>query len=304
MGRSKRTSSSTTAATSRTRSSRKSRQKVTPTTSENRAAPKAALSPLPISDDDQPQQTQQTQPPPPPPPPPSTDWESLSHWSDASVAQVAAWWKLSDQDVTKLWQLQARLDDVHHWQNQPNQVVRYYRDAHGNLAKAEHKFRRMIQWRIDERVDAITDEYVPPHPLLSEYLPTTVLDKYDRDGDPIWLERIGACDSWGLFQAFGKEALLRYAVWIRESCIKGAWAREYRERNGGQPPMRATAIIDMEGMGLDHLKPSLLPLLKEGLAIVQVCLIFCLFDVCINPPVYKTSPMFPSSFTALLLWVW
>jgi hypothetical protein len=199
----------------------------------------------------------------------STSWESLSQWNDESVAQVADWWGMTEKDVGKLWQLHDRLTDVTHWKNQPNEVVRYLRDAHGNVKNSEAKFRRMVDWRISEEVDDIVTDYVLPHPLMQRYLPTTVLEGCDKEGDPIWLERVGAADSWGLLKAFGHDDLIRYAVYIREVCIRGEWARDYQRRRNGRPPMRATAIIDLEGLNWSHLKPGLLPLLRDGLHIVQ-----------------------------------
>lgn len=196
------------------------------------------------------------------------EWENLSQWNDASVAQVAEWWNLNQQQIDKLWQLHDRLQDITHWKNQPNEVVRYLRDAHGNIKNAEAKFRKMVQWRIDEDVDNIIYNYEPPHPLMEEYLPTTVLESCDKGGDPIWLERVGAADSWGLLKTFGQAQLIRYAVYIREVCIRGEWAKDYQRRRG-RPPARATAIIDLGGMGWDHCRPGLLPLLKEGLQIIQ-----------------------------------
>lgn len=168
----------------------------------------------------------------------------------------------------KLWQLHDALKDVDHWKNQPNEVVRYLRDAKWNAKYAEQKFRTMVQWRIDNSVDTIVDDYEPPHPLMMDYLPTTVLEACDKGGDPIWVERVGAADSWGLFKTFGQEPLIKYAVYVREVCIRGEWARDY-QRKHGKPPSRATAIIDLGGMGWDHCKPSLMPLLQEGLKIVQ-----------------------------------
>ncbi|CAB9505535.1 SEC14-like protein 2 [Seminavis robusta] len=196
-------------------------------------------------------------------------WETLTQWTDDSVAMVADWWNMKEDQVEKLWQLRDRLTDVTHWKNQPNEVVRYLRDAKFNVKDAEAKFRRMIQWRIDEKVDDIIHDYQPPHPLMEEYLPTTVLAATDKEGDPIWVERVGAADSWGLFKRFGQHDLIRYAVYIREVCIRGKWAEDFQQKSGGKPPMRATAIIDLGGMSFDHCRPALLPLLKEGLKIVQ-----------------------------------
>ena len=195
--------------------------------------------------------------------------ENLSKWNDESVAMVAGWWQLKEGQVTKLWQLHDRLTDVTHWKNQPNEVVRYLRDAKFNVKDAEAKFRRMIQWRIDEKVDEIIHDYQPPHPLMEEFIPTTVLEAVDKQGDPLWVERVGAADSWGLFKRFGQADLIRYAVYIREVCIRGAWAEDFQRRSNGKPPMRATAIIDLGGMTWDHCRPALLPLLKEGLQIIQ-----------------------------------
>ena len=216
----------------------------------------------------------------------------LKLWNDESVALVAKWWNLNDSQVSKLWELRDRLEDVKHWKNQPNEVVRYLRDARFHVKHADAKFRRMVQWRVNNQVDDILTNYRPPHPLLFEYVPTTVLDGLDKEGDPIWIERVGAADSWGLFQRFGHEELIRYAVYIREVCIRGPWAEEYKRRAadaGGKPPMRATAIVDLAGMTWDHFRPSLLPLLKEGLSIVQEY--YCGFGKKII--VIRVSKLFP-----------
>lgn len=196
------------------------------------------------------------------------DLDNVSSWTPESVQQVAEWWNVEEKNVAKLWQLRDALQDVDHWKNQPNEVVRYLRDAKWNVNYAEQKFRKMVQWRIDNSVDTIVDDYQPPHPLMMDYLPTTVLEACDKGGDPIWVERVGAADSWGLFKTFGQEPLIKYAVYVREVCIRGDWARDY-QRKHGKPPSRATAIIDLGGMGWDHCKPSLMPLLQEGLKIIQ-----------------------------------
>lgn len=199
-------------------------------------------------------------------------WDLFPDWSDESVRQVTEQRQLSPPEVQKLWQLHDALqaDYGSHPMNRPVHVVRLLRECRGNLARAEHKFRIMMQWRIEEHVDDILDTYVPAHPLMAQYVPSTILDGYDREGGTIWIERPGATDSCGLTRAFGIDELLRYSIYLREASYRGAFAEEYQRRNEGRNPTGTTAIIDLQGLSWQHIKPGKLALLKEGLRLTQI----------------------------------
>ena len=199
-------------------------------------------------------------------------WDLFPDWSDESVRQVAEQRKLTPPEIEKLWQLHDALqaDYGSHPMNRPVHVVRLLRECRGNLARAEHKFRIMMQWRIEEQVDDILEDYVPAHPLMAKYVPSTILDGYDREGGTIWIERPGATDSCGLTRAFGIDELLRYSIYLREASYRGAFAEDYQRRNEGRNPTGTTAIIDLQGLSWQHIKPGKLALLKEGLRLTQI----------------------------------
>lgn len=153
-------------------------------------------------------------------------------WSEASIRTVVQRWKLSPSEVQQLRELQRRLSDLNHWKNNPQDIVCYLRGP-GKFEEVEGKIREMIQWRLEFGADRLLEEYRPPRALLY-YVPSAILKGYDKDGDPIYLERGGAMDGVGL-QRYSREDIVKHVCWLREIGTRGPWIQDY-QRTMGRPP--------------------------------------------------------------------
>ena len=187
-------------------------------------------------------------------------------WSDAHFQKVATAWKLTDEEQKQLRLLQKQLRDVTSWKNNPLDIVRYLRGP-GKFETVEPKFRAMIAWREQQGADRLLEDYRPPKALLW-YIPSAILKGYDKDGDPIYLERGGVMDGVGLVQRFHQDDVVKHVVWLREIGTRGDWIQDY-ERTTGRTPSQVTIIYDMQGMSSRHLKAGVIPLFKDIVAMNQ-----------------------------------
>lgn len=187
-------------------------------------------------------------------------------WTDASFQKVATAWKLTQEEQDQLRLLQASLKDVISWKNNPLDIVRYLRGP-GKFDSVEPKFRDMIAWREQKQADRLLEDYRPPKALLW-YVPSAILEKYDKDGDPIYLERGGVMDGVGLQQHFSLEEIIQHVVWLREIGTRGDWLQDF-EAKTGRTPTQVTIIYDMQGMSSRHMKGSVMTMFKEIVAMNQ-----------------------------------
>lgn len=193
--------------------------------------------------------------------------ESLEdRWSDKNIEHVRQLWSLTDQQLQQLVSMKDKLKDITHWKNNPYEVIRFVTGPQG-YEQAEGLFRTMIQWRMEHNVDSILDEYKPPR-ILCQYLPSAILKGYDREGDPVYLERGGSIDGHGLLCRYGEEKLNKHIIWSRELASRGKWIEQY-ERDQGRPPTRLTIVYDLQGLSARHMKPGVLPFLCESLRVTQ-----------------------------------
>jgi hypothetical protein len=187
-------------------------------------------------------------------------------WSQKNIDFVRDLWNLTDEDVRQLLIVKDKIADLDHWKNNPFEVVRFVTGPQG-YGKAAELFRTMVEWRIENNVDNLLDEYTPPKILL-DYLPSAILQGYDKEGDAVYLERGGMMDGHGLLSRFAQERLLKHIVWSRELASRGRWIEEY-EKVQGRPPTRLTIIYDLQGLNSQHLRPGVLPFLNESMRITQ-----------------------------------
>ena len=182
-------------------------------------------------------------------------------WSDLHFDGMADLWKLSEEDCTKMKTLQARIAEIDHWKNDPYEVIRYYKEYKGNLKETEKMFRYMVNYRLEHDFDNFLTNYGEPDPGFHN-MPIAVLDGMDKDGDPIYLDRIGAADSWGLLKHFGIDAMTDYIIFIRELNNWRPFWKPYEDKVGHRV-RNFTVIIDLQGLSSGHMRPGLLSLLQR-----------------------------------------
>ena len=171
-------------------------------------------------------------------------------WNSSGVDKTVQLWDLSPHERADLIRMGHRLQDIDHSKNNPADVIRFIRARQGNLDAAESMFRAMINWRIENKVDTILQDYVPSPELLSLW-PGAVLQGVDKDGDPIHLAREGKVDGPAWLKRFGHDELLRFCIWLREKPQETAFFQNY-ESTFGHPVKRFTIIEDVGGIRVQN----------------------------------------------------
>lgn len=165
-------------------------------------------------------------------------------WSN--VAFHIEHFRFDSEKVDKLMDLKHRMRDVNHYFNSPLWCIRYLHTKHYKVDVAEAMMRKTIQWRIDNDVDTILQDWTPPAGITDNY-PGAILKGTDRDGDPVFINRTGVTDLPGLVDTFGTEEMLKYEIYRREAVMVGAWIDEW-ERTKGAPVRAAILIEDLYGL--------------------------------------------------------
>jgi len=179
----------------------------------------------------------------------------IDPWSNDEIDNVVKAWELSGKEKEELILLGERLRDIDHHKNEPDMVLRFIK-ARRTIDQAETMFRNMIQWRLDNKVDTILHDYIPPR-LIRDLTPGAVLDGYTSAGDPIYVERLGSADQVEMVRRYGEEHLLKHAIWIREQVANGDWIKEYETRQGRK--VRQIVIVqDLKGLSTAQLDRHLL----------------------------------------------
>jgi len=195
----------------------------------------------------------------------ATSATTVDPWSEPMLVKTMQLWELSVLDQQKLRSLQTKLADVKHAWNTPEVVLGFALTTGWETAEA--KFRTMIQWRLDNDVDSLLTNY-QPNRLMLDNSPIAFLKDYDREGDPIYVERGGAIDVKGMLNRFSKEELMRHAIWLREVHGNGEWVKEY-ERRQGRECRHVTVVYDLQGLNRQHLNPSVLGFFIEFMQITE-----------------------------------
>ena len=188
---------------------------------------------------------------------------STDYWNETSVASVAKLWDLSATEREALIGLGTKLsrDYDNHRKTKPSEIVRFLRARPNDVKDAEEMFRNMMEWRQEHRVDTILQDYTPPQELLQKY-PGAVLRGVDRDGDPIYVGRVGVTDGVGMLRNYGHDEIIKHAIWIREMVSTGSWIQDYENHAVNETPRiikRITIIEDCHGISLStHMNRQLL----------------------------------------------
>ena len=184
-----------------------------------------------------------------------------------NVAYYIRYWNLDFVQGKAFTDLRDRLNDVHHEYNRPGVCVRYLRTKHFNVKKAEKMFRDSLIWRADHQVDKLMLEYEPPTEILEKY-PGAILKGCDKDGDPVFLSRMGVTDVPGLLQKYGHDGMIRYEIYKRESAMQGSWLPEWEQKS--HRPIRHILIIeDLHGLGRKLLSSKIAGLYGDAMDVDQ-----------------------------------
>jgi hypothetical protein len=68
---------------------------------------------------------------------------SCSHWKEDDFVRVVQVWDLSQEEISMMRELEAKLYDITHWKNNPFEVVRFMKGPQG-YKPAERLFRKMV----------------------------------------------------------------------------------------------------------------------------------------------------------------
>ena len=192
-------------------------------------------------------------------------------WSEPKLQATIQLWELNAADESKLRALHTKLQDVEHPWNAPDVILGFATGGNGGFKTTEKRFRKMIQWRLHNKIDELLANY-QPNPLMLDNSPMAFLKDYDNDGDPIYLERGGAVDVKGLLNRFsgkaGKEELMRHCIWLREVQSSGAWTDEY-ERRQGRAIRNITVVYDLKGLCGRHLQPNVLAFFQQFMKLTE-----------------------------------
>jgi hypothetical protein len=175
-------------------------------------------------------------------------------WSDGNFEEMASAFNLDEEKRAKMKELQQRLSDINHWKNEPYEVYRYLKELHFDVKKTEEHFRDMIKWRIATHVDTYIERYGTPQEIF-RYIPLFMLKGLDKEGDPIYIWRVGKFDAVEMIRRTGEEGIKAHYQFTIELAtnrmhnIQGwNWQREYYEPlRGGRRFKQFTLIIDMDG---------------------------------------------------------
>jgi len=188
------------------------------------------------------------------------------------------WGKNKDpKDKMKIRQIQQLiLEEVgDYWKNDPYEVVGYLQDfPNWSPEKIANLFKEMVQYRKENNIDTLMDRYTPPPEM--GYMPAFMLKDMDRDGDPIYVTRVGAWRAMDMINdpRIGADGLLQYTQFLQEYVgtrylgknvpSSWNWQTEYFEKNVHDinPNRRRykqfTSVFDMEGLNWSqHLKSPL-----------------------------------------------
>lgn len=161
---------------------------------------------------------------------------------------------LTEQQMTALDELRANVDDILRPSHDDYFLLRWLRARNFNVAQAEAMLRENLQWRKQNNVDAILDDYEPTE-VLKKYYPGGLVG-HDKEGCPLWIIPFGYTDIKGLFYSVKKSDFIRHIIQQLEYSAQDMAAQT--EKLGRVIEMHSF-IFDLENFNLKQIawKPAL-----------------------------------------------
>jgi len=204
---------------------------------------------------------------------PSGRLPSLERFPLLSLEDAAApdsWESLlrcSDQERQRCRELRAKLKDTPGTKD-PVTMLRFVRARQGRLDAAAKMYTAAMNWRAANgwergfRLNTLDDAL---HRRMDTYLPSTALMGRDKDGDPVYWNRL-CPHTMDYFAAAPSAFLAEHEVYIITRILQ---AMEEQSRLQGRPVMYMTAVVDFSAMGMRHLNRKALPKWSIGARILE-----------------------------------
>ncbi|XP_054289717.1 protein real-time isoform X2 [Macrosteles quadrilineatus] len=161
---------------------------------------------------------------------------------------------------------ESRLIQLRNWVSQlqkgkvpsDTMLLRFLRARDFNVEKARGMLSESLTWRKKHAVDRIIAEYQAPQ-VVKDYFPGG-WHHSDKDGQPLYLLRLGQMDVKGLLKAIGEDGLLKLTLHV---CEEGLKLTDEATRVRGRPISTWCLLVDLEGLNMRHLwRPGIRALLR------------------------------------------
>lgn len=140
-------------------------------------------------------------------------------------------------------------------------MLRYLRARQGNLDKAASMYRNTQEWHLQtdlERRFRLREIDETIHQRFDDYWKLVGLVGRDRDGSPVLWERIGQSHAATITRV-PHEFIQRHEVYSMTRLMQSMEELSFRD---DRPHIYFTAIVDLDGMGLQHIRSAVLNMYK------------------------------------------
>lgn len=117
---------------------------------------------------------------------------------------------LTDQQMSALDELRTNVDDILRPSHDDYFLLRWLRARNFNVAQAESMLRENLQWRKQNSVDTILEDFEPTE-VLKKYYPGGLVG-HDKEGCPLWIIPFGYTDIKGLFYSVKKSDFIKHII--------------------------------------------------------------------------------------------
>ncbi|XP_043788233.1 protein real-time isoform X1 [Apis laboriosa] len=137
-------------------------------------------------------------------------------------------------------------------------LLRFLRATEFSVEKAKEMLTQTLHWRKKHQIDKLLEEYEVPQ-VVKDYFPGG-WHYFDKDGQPLYILRMGQMDVKGLLKSIGEDDLLMLVLHI---CEEGLVLMEEATAVSGHPVSQWCLLIDLEGLNMRHLwRPGIKALLR------------------------------------------
>lgn len=165
-----------------------------------------------------------------------------------------AWGKTADEQDWLVEEFRRSLERNGAWSPKHhdfNMLLRFLRAREYDIDRATTMFLDMLQWRQENRVDFILQEFefTEREEFLAIY--PQGYHKTDKQGHPVYIQHMGRINLTKLYEVSTDERMMKYHIQEYERCLKYIFPICSLLQN--RQIDKTFAIIDVKGVGLYHL---------------------------------------------------